>query len=76
METMAAPPRMAIRMAITTKVYGRPSAKRTIHMIYSCRVSNKDIESLGQRGEEMAHFAKQNRARGAVCGTKPRSGAD
>src|SRR5690242_19266912 len=32
MLTMEAPPRMAMRMAITTKVYGRSSASRTIHI--------------------------------------------
>ena len=32
MVTMAAPPRMAMSIATTTKVYGRRSANRTIHI--------------------------------------------
>src|SRR5437867_794899 len=36
--TMADPPRMAMRIAMTTKVYGRPRASRTIHIGCSHRV--------------------------------------
>src|SRR5438094_6413682 len=59
MVTTADPPRIAIRMAMTTNVYGRPNASRTIHILvqprdtdvrenrkaYTCSIQD---ESLGR----------------------------